>query len=357
MSATIKDVAERAKVSKALVSRYLNGKPGVSQESRAKIAKAIGELHFTPNALARSLVTQKTHTIGVMMEVLDSDPALSVLRGLENGMQEHDAGDQYTLIYTCSFGDVERKKRQLQYLTQGRADGVIMFGSQTSNDELISRLAETEFPIVLIENDLSSARVDRVLVDNVGGAFEATEALLRTGHKKIAHIAGNMNLKITMDRMQGYVQALQYYSVPVERELISFPDFSAQLGRQRQPMGWETIFVEQGYMEMKRMLSKGILPDALFVPTDFLAFGAMRALKEASLRVPEDVSIIGFDNEINVGARLGYPPITSVMQPLREAGSKAVGLCLDRILDPGRAMERIMLKTSLADHGTVLKRG
>ena len=356
MSATIKDVAERAGVSKALVSRYLNGKTGVSKENRGRIAEAIQGLHYTPNALARSLVTQKTFTIGVLMEVLDSDPALSVLRGLEHGMQQIPGGEQYTLIYTSSFGDVERKARQLQYLTRGRADGIIIFGSQICNDELISRLAETEFPIVLIENDLSAARVDRVLVDNVGGAFNATERLIRAGCKRIAHIAGNMNLKITMDRMQGYTNALQYHGIPVDRNLIAFPDFSALPGNQRQPMGWDALFVEQGYAEMKRMLSQGIVPDGLFVPTDFLAFGAMRALQEASLRVPEDVSVIGFDNEIAVAARLGCPPVTSVVQPLEEAGGKAVELCLKRISDPGRTTERMILNTSLVDRGTVSSR-
>ena len=356
MSTTIKDVAERAGVSKALVSRYLNGKTGVSKENRSRIAEAIQALHYTPNALARSLVTQKTFTIGVLMEVLDTDPALSVLRGLEHGMQQIPGGDQYTLIYTSSFGDVKRKARQLQYLTRGRADGIIIFGSQICNDELISRLAETEFPIVLIENDLSAARADRVLVDNVGGAFEATETLIRAGHRKIAHIAGNMNLKITMDRMQGYTNALQYYGIPVDRNLIAFPDFSALPGNQRQPMGWDALFVEQGYIEMKRMLAEGIVPDALFVPTDFLAFGAMRALQEASLRVPQDVSIIGFDNEIAVAARLGCPPVTSVVQPLQEAGRKAVELCLKRIGDPGRATERIILNTSQVNRGTVADR-
>ena len=191
MSTTIKDVAERAGVSKALVSRYLNGKTGVSKENRSRIAEAIQALHYTPNALARSLVTQKTFTIGVLMEVLDTDPALSVLRGLEHGMQQIPGGDQYTLIYTSSFGDVKRKARQLQYLTRGRADGIIIFGSQICNDELISRLAETEFPIVLIENDLSAARADRVLVDNVGGAFEATETLIRAGHSVV--VADNLS--------------------------------------------------------------------------------------------------------------------------------------------------------------------
>ncbi len=356
MSATIKDVAERAGVSKALVSRYLNGKNGVSQENRNRIADAIQELRYTPNALARSLVTQKTFTIGVLMEALDTEPALAVLRGLEKGIQSVPGGEQYTLIYTNSFGDVERKERQLRYLTQGRADGVIIFGSQICNDELIARLAETEFPVVLIENDLSSVSTDRVLVDNVGGAFSATETLIQTGHRRIAHIAGNMNLKITMDRMHGYLQALQYHGVQIDNSLIAFPDFSSLPVHQRQPMGWESLFVDQGYAEMKHMLDKNVIPDALFVPTDFLAFGAIRALREKSLRVPEDVSIIGFDNEIAMAARLECPPVSSVVQPLQEAGSKAVELCLKRINDPGRVMERIILKTFMADHHTVANR-
>ena len=142
MSTTIKDVAQLAGVSKALVSRYLNGKAGVSEASRKRIVEAINELHYTPNALARSLVTQKTYSIGVLLELMDSDVAFSLIKGLELGVQGAPDGSDYTLIYTSSFGDLERKKRQLTYLTQGRADGVIIFGSQIYNDELIIRLSK-----------------------------------------------------------------------------------------------------------------------------------------------------------------------------------------------------------------------
>lgn len=353
MSTTIKDVAELAGVSKALVSRYLNGKAGVGEQSREKIVEAITALNYTPNALARSLVTQKTYSIGVLMELLDSDVALSLLRGLELGAQEAPDGDKYTLIYTSSFGDVERKKRQLTYLTHGRADGVIIFGSQVRNDDLIIRLAEMKFPFVLIENDLSAAQTDRVVIDNVGGAFAATEYLIQRGHRRIAHIAGNMNLKITVDRMQGYINALQYHNMPVKRNRIVFADFSALPDNRRQPIGWEKVFIDQGYVEMKRMLERGDAPDAVFFPTDFLAFGAMKALEEAGLRVPEDVSLIGFDNEIAVAARHGMRPITSMQQPLEEAGYHAAQMCLRRVEDPQKAIERIVLQTELKDHGTV----
>lgn len=353
VSTTIKDVAQLAGVSKALVSRYLNGKAGVSEASRKRIVEAINELHYTPNALARSLVTQKTYSIGVLLELMDSDVAFSLIKGLELGVQGAPDGSDYTLIYTSSFGDLERKKRQLTYLTQGRADGVIIFGSQIYNDELIIRLSKTHFPFVLIENDLSEAQTDRILVDNVGGAFEATRHLIRLGHRKIAHIAGNMNLKITVDRMQGYINALQYHNLPVERSRIVFPDFSALPDNRRQPIGWENVFMEQGYLETQRMIRQGDVPDALFVPTDFLAFGAMKALEEAGLRVPQDVSIIGFDNEIAVAARLGLRAITSMQQPLEEAGYHAAQLCLQRVRNPQKETERIVLKTQLKDHGTV----
>lgn len=356
MSATIKDVAEQAGVSKALVSRYLNGKTGVSEKSRQKIMGAIETLNYTPNALARSLVTQKTYSIGVLLELLDSDVALTLLRGLELGAQQAPEGDKYTLIYTSSFGDVDRKKRQLNYLTQGRADGVIIFGSQVCNDDLIIRLSKTNFPLVLIENDLSVAQTDRIVIDNVGGAFAATQYLIQNGRRKIAHIAGNMNLKITADRMQGYINAMQYHNLPVDRNLIVFPDFSSLPENRRQPIGWENVFVEQGYVEMKRMLARGDAPDAVFFPTDFLAFGAMKALDEAGLRVPEDVSIIGFDNELGVAARLGVRPITSMQQPLEEAGYHAVHLCLQRIENPKKETERIVVKTQMQDHGTVCPR-
>ncbi len=349
---TIKDVAQLAGVSKALVSRYLNGKAGVSGQSRERIAEAIQALNYTPNALARSLVTQRTYSVGVLMELMATDFAVPLLRGLELGAQDAPDGEKYTLIYTSSFGDVERKKRQLEYLTRGRVDGVIIYGSQVCNDDLIIRLAETRFPFVLIENDLSAAQTDRIVIDNVGGAFAATEHLIAQGHRKIAHIAGNMNLKITVDRMQGYINALQYHGMPVDRNLIVFPDFSALPANRRQPIGWHTVFFDQGYLEMKRMLERGIVPDALFFATDISAFGAVRALEEAGLRVPGDVSIIGFDDEIGLAAQLGVRPVTSMRQPLQEAGYHSAQMCLRRLEHPEQPTERLELKTTLIDRGT-----
>lgn len=353
---TIKDVAQLAGVSKALVSRYLNGRPGVGEKNRERIADAIRELNYTPNALARSLVTQRTYSVGVLMELIATDFSIPLLRGLEIGAQEAPAGENYTLIYTSSFGDVDRKKRQLEYLTRGRVDGIIIYGSQVCNDELIIQLTETGFPCVLIENDLAAAKCDRIVIDNVGGAFAATEHLIQCGHRKIAHIAGNMNLKITVERMQGYINALQHYGIPVQRDLLVFPDFSALPENRRQPIGWQTVFIEQGYVEMKHMLSKGIVPDAVFFATDFSAFGAMTALEEAGLRVPEDVSFIGFDEELGTAAQMGYRPITSMRQPLEAAGYQGAQMCLRRLENPDHPLERMELQTMLVDHGTVRER-
>ncbi len=353
---TIKDVARLAGVSKALVSRYLNGKTGVGEESRARIAQAICELNYTPNALARSLVTQRSYSVGVLMELIATEFSVPLLRGLELGAQEAPEGEKYTLIYTSSFGDVERKKRQLEYLTRGRVDGIIIYGSQVCNDELIIRLTDTGFPCVLIENDLGAANCDRIVIDNVGGAYAATEHLIQHGHKKIAHIAGNMNLKITVERMQGYINALQNHGIPVDRDLLAFPDFSALPENRRQPIGWQTVFIEQGYEEMKRMLERGAVPDGVFFATDFSAFGAMRALEEAGLRVPEDVSFIGFDEEISMAAQMGFRPITSMRQPLEEAGYQGAQMCLRRLEHPDHPYRRMELKTTLIDHGTVSER-
>lgn len=349
---TIKDVAEMAGVSKALVSRYLNGKVGVSEQSRKRISEAIYTLNYTPNALARSLVTQKTHTIGVLLELMASDFVVPLLSGLERGAQDAPGGDKYTLIYTSSFGDVDRKKRQLEYFTQGRVDGIIIYGSQVCNDELIIHLAETHFPFVLIENDLSAAKTDRIVIDNVGGAFTATEHLIKLGHRRIAHIGGNMNLKITVDRMQGYVNALQYYGLTVDRNLIIFPDFSEFADGRRQPFGWQSIFVDRGYVEMKKLIDSGNIPDAVFFATDISAFGAMRALQEAGLRVPEDVSIIGFDDEVSLASKLGVRPVTSMQQPLEEVGYHSTQMCLRRLEQPQQPIERLELKTKMIQRNT-----
>ncbi|MGB8452890.1 MAG: LacI family DNA-binding transcriptional regulator [Anaerocolumna sp.] len=347
--ATIKDVAERAGISTTLVSRYLNGQKGVSESSKKKIMEAIRELNYRPNGIARSLVLQKTHSIGIVLDNLCAPFAARLIRGLEQGAGAFDKDNNYNVLYCSSNGDMQKKKEQVQFLTQGRVDGIIIYGSLLSDDAIISQLASSAFPFLLIENDLNGFDVNKVVIDNMEGAYQATEYLIRQGHKRIAHIAGNMNLKITLERLNGYIRALQDNQIAVDQELIRYPDLSSA-GHSIVPVSncrGDITYYEAGYEEMKRMLNKEILPDALFFATDISAFGAIKALEEAGIKVPEDVSVIGFDDEAPGDYGSTCRPITTMRQPLQEAGYIGIKTLIHSIQYPEFPKERVVLKTEL----------
>lgn len=348
--ATIKDVAACAGVSKTLVSRYINGQGGVSAESGALIAAAIEKLNYRPNRLARSLVQRRTYCVGVSVDDLSSVFIVPLIAGLEYGVSHADAAHEYTVIYTNSCGDHKKKERQLNFLTQGHVDGLIVYGSPIPEDDLMRQLASSGFPLVLIENDLADLHVSKVLIDNTAGAFAATEHLIQLGHKKIAHFGGDFNLRITLDRMNGFTQAMQKYGILIEPDWIVFPP-AGQGGRQQNGMP-RSAFYEQAYAAMKRLIGINRVPDAIFFATDLAAFGAVRALKEAGLRVPDDISVIGFDDENTAAALYGAQPITTMRQPLHEAGDTAIRLMVGRLENPSAPPVTKQLSTRMIDRQT-----
>ena len=349
--ATIKDVAACAGVSKTLVSRYISGQRGVSAESGALIEAAIEKLNYRPNRLARSLVQRRTYCIGVSADDLSSVFIVPLIAGLEYGVSHADAAHEYTVIYTTSCGDYEKKKRQLNFLTQGHVDGLIVYGSAIPGDDLMRQLASSRFPLVLIENGLADLHVSKVLIDNAAGAFAATEHLIQLGHTRIAHFGGDFNLRITLDRMDGFTRAMQKYGIRIEPDWMVFPAVPKQDGGLQSGLS-RSDFYEQAYASMRRLLGMGRVPDAIFFATDLAAFGAVRALKEAGLRVPEDVSIIGFDDENTAAALYEAQPITTMRQPLHEAGDTAVRLMIERLENPSLPPVTKHLATRLIDRQT-----
>lgn len=352
---TIKDVAEYAGVSKTMVSRYINRQPGVGAETGERIAEAIRKLNYRPNALARSLIQRRTYCIGVAVDDLSSTFIVPLIDGFEQGVSGIAAPHEYTILYTNSCGDIEKKQRQLDFLTQGHVDGVVIYGSYIPEDDLVRSLAASNFPLVLIENALPDLNVNKVLIDNVGGAFCATEHLIKQGHRRIVHFGGDMNLKVTLDRMNGYMQAMQKHGICVEPEMMLFPTFS-------EPAGWRkssaarSLFYDFGYERMKKLIQTNQIPQAVFFATDISAYGAVRALTEAGLRVPEDVSIIGFDDESAAAPLYDAAPVTTMRQPLREAGEAGIRLLIQSLENPQAPVESKKLYTHLIERGTTTSR-
>ncbi len=306
---TLEAVARRAGVSRATVSRVVNGSTTVAVAIREAVHQAVAELGYVPNQAARSLVTQRTESIALILpetanRVFSDDlffPA--VIRGVS--MELEAADKQLVLMMAGSAASHDRVER---YAMAGHVDGV-MFASMHGADPLPGALARLGIPVVCSGRPMTPAEfpVPYVDVDHVGGVSQAVRHLIGTGHRRIATIAGPQDMIAGIDRLTGYRDTLREAGLA---ERVDFGDFTR----------------ESGLRAMRRLLADDPRLDAVFVASDMMAHGALQALKDAGRRVPADVAVVGFDDfEIS---RLSDPPLTTVRQP---------------VVDMGRTMARQML--------------
>jgi len=314
--ATISDIARQANVSRTLVSRVLNNKPGVSPENRQKILEIIRENNYVPNGLAKSLVLQKTNTIGVVMSELCNDFFFDLIAGLQDGAE----AQNYNILFCSGRKDMAAKLRYVDYFNEGRADGIIAYGSCFDDEELFRCVAEKSANSVLIESSLSDCHTDKILLDNFRGAYTATEHLIRQGRKNIIHVTCDMNYDVGLERLNGFVQAMHDYRMPLGPDSILYADH----------------FENIAYLQMKKRLAEGQPPDACFAGADKPAFGVLRAAVEAGLSVPEDLAVIGFDDDTPESKDMLFPALSTMRQPLYQMGKTGVALLIDKIEHPGR---------------------
>lgn len=324
MSGSLQDVARLAGVSKTLVSRMINGQSGVSEKSRQKIQAAMDELHYEPNALARSLVLRSTNTVGVVMDTLCERYFFELINGLEAGADQI----RYNVIFSSGRNQIQYKERAVRYFMQGRTDGVILYGSRLEDEPLIHRLARSDFPFVVIENTFPALDINNIVVDNAFGSAIAVDHLFRCGCRRISHVTGGVKHRASMDRRDGYIMAMQHHGVAVDDRMIIQADFD----------------IAETYQMMKAMLAElpqGELPDAYYCGSDNTAYGLMLALQEAGYRVPEDVMVIGFDDDAPP-ANHHFKPLTTLAQPLYQMGVSAMELLLDSIQNPKGKKDRVV---------------
>lgn len=342
---TIKDVAQRCGLSTTLVSRYLNGVKGVSPQSRKKIADAIAELNYRPNGIARSLVLQKTQNIGVVIDNICSPFIAPLLAGIQRGIDE-EKDTSYNLIFCSCDGSDEKKRRNIDYFTQGRADGIIIYGNLKSSDEIIRKLAAENFPFVMIEDDTEGVECDKILIDNEQGAYNATNYLIELGHRRIAHITADNDSRYMQSRLNGYCAALRDNHIPVDENLIVTMDCRHPKTVYEDMRGGE-IYIKAGYDGIKQLLARTTMLEAVFFGADLIAFGAMRYLRSSGIQVPQQLSIIGFDDEKPGLYGLDGNPISTMRQPLGVAGSHAAKALIERLKNPGMPFKRDVLKTEM----------
>jgi len=322
--ATIRDVAERAGVSVTTVSHVINDTRFVSEELRGRVLRAIEELNYQPSGVARSLRRKRTHTIGMIIPDNTNPFFAEVARGIEDASFELG----YNVILCNSDGDLEKEMDYLGLLIEKRVDGLV-FVSAGSNQATIEMLSTQEVPVVIVDRDISELAMDSVLTDNRRGGYQATHYLLTLGHRRIACITGPSQLTPSAERVTGYRNALEEAGVAVDDLLILAGDFQSQ----------------SGHEAMRSLLTLSSPPTAVFVCNDLMAIGALCAAHEAGLRVPQQLSIVGFD-DIAL-ASFTTPRLTTVAQPKYEMGLLAAEMLAERIKHKDLSPRRRFLDVEL----------
>ena len=303
--ATIRDVARAAGVSVATVSRVLNDNARVRVETRARVKAAATRLDYTPNEAARSLITSRTHALGVLLPDLYGEFFSEVLRGIDLRARR----DGLHLLVSSSHADGDDLVGALRAM-RGRIEGLIVMAPDVDTATLV-RAAGPGFPLVLLDPGMRAVGCDSISIDNTGGAAAAVTHLIDLGHRRIATIAGPAQNSDARHRLDGWRKAL------VERGIAPDPAFVTN-GDFTEP---------SGYTAVARLLALRPRPTAIFVANDYMAIGAMSALAQAGLRVPEDMAIVGFD-DIAMSRYLN-PPLTTVNVDLLDLGARAVQRLVD----------------------------
>ena len=324
---TIHDVASRAGVSKSLVSLAMRGSPKVSDASREAILAAAAELGYRPNAAARSLADRRSRTIGVLILDLHNPVFAEILDGVQAEVRGHD----YSTMLVTGGADPVLEQAQLDKLLEFQVEGLILVSHRLSPAAL--RAIAGEVPTVVVtRRDILGPRIDTVSNDDVAGSAVAVEHLLSLGHRRIAHLSGGDN-PISRDREQGYRDAMAAAGL-AQRTLV-VPGSLTDSG---------------GYAAAQQALAATPPPTALVVANDLAAIGAIAAVQDAGLRVPEDVSVVGYDG-ISLGG-LRTLSLTTVAQPLTRMGALAAARLFERIERPGGRARHIDVTAELVVRGT-----
>jgi DNA-binding LacI/PurR family transcriptional regulator len=310
---TIRDVAQRAGVSKSLVSLVLRGSSQVSPERRAAVLKAVGELNYRPNAVARSLVRKRSNVIGVVLSDLHNPFFADIVDGIE---QEAIASHYRALFNTGSLS-AQREASAVETLLQLRTDAIILAGSELPTREIVATARTV--PVVMLTRSTRSSLVDSVTNDDRAGTRLGVEHLFELGHRRIAHIDGGTGAGAAT-RRSGFLEAMRSHALESESTVVP-----------------GAFTEEAGAAGVDRLLAAGEAPTAIFAANDLAAVGALHALERHGLSVPDDVSLIGYDNTSL--AALGHINLTTIDQPRGQMGALAVRLLLER-LDNGRVRAR-----------------
>jgi len=326
MSVTIYDVAKRANVSIATVSRVLNNNPLVSEKTRERVLKAIEELNYSPNVIASALTKKSTKTLGIVVPDISNPFFAELARGVEDAC--NDFG--FTLIICNTDNSIDKEVSYIKLLKQKSIDGYII-STAYYNDEIVMKMIKSKVPLVLLGRDLEceGCIFDAIVSDNEKGGYLATKYLIDLGHKRIACLLGPPRVKVSLEREKGYLRAMNEANLKVCPELVGYGDFK----------------VDFGYKKALEMLTGRIKPTAFFAANDLTAVGVIKAAKFLGLKVPQDISVVGYDNTML--AELVDPPLTTISQQMKKMGYLAAEMLIKRIRGERTPGDKVVFDVNL----------
>lgn len=331
---TIKDIAKQAGVSITTVSRALNGHDDVNEATRRKVADIAQQLGYSPNMAARSLIMKKTKTLGLLLSGITrystkDNIAFEVLCGMNDRAGELD----YDLVLFSTTPQKQQTKSYKALCQERGVDGVMLMGIRL-NDPYLNEIIASDIACILVDIPLKGPNVGFVTSDNVSGAYAATRHLLENGHRKIGFINGHHQAHVSIQRLEGYTQALKEYGLAPEDDLLADGSFSENGGK------------EAAY----QLLSRRPDATAIFCASDLMALGAIQAIRGLGMQIPGDISIVGFDN-INL-TEYCTPTLTTVHQNKYEMGYQAAQMLID-LLEGRKIMPQLTLPTHLVKRDSV----
>lgn len=334
MAVTISDVAKEAKVAASTISKYMNG-GSVREKNKEAIEKAIHKLDYHPNTAARGLRSSRTYTIGLITDTLENQYFAKITGRIEKSLKERG----YTVFFCCHRNSPEKARKAVETLVGKQVDGILII-SIVGAEDCIRIAREAKIPIISLDREVQGETVDYVMSNSASGVYEAIEYLIRKGHERIGIITGrsstNPGLLVAEDRYRGYLRAMEDYNIQIEKELISDGDFS----------------FESGYKCMVELWNKKERPTAIFVCNYNMCLGAITAIHNLKIKIPDELSFATFDDlEFSVMSR---PGLTSVRQKIDEISKSAIELILKRIGgDYSDYPKRLKIKTVLKERESV----
>ena len=321
---TIKDVARKAGVSLATVSRVLNGHPYVADDVRRRVLDAIEALNYRPSRVAQRLRAPQSRLIGVIFSDIKNPFYTLALGGMEQVLSEQGL----SLLIGNAHSDQAREDNLIALMKAEDVAGLII-APVREDSAVLAEIAQSGLPVVVVDRNLSHLGIDTVLADNRMGAFSAIRYLIQLGHERIAIVNGPQYLTSGRERYAGFLQAMEEAGLAVDPDLVQFGDYQ----------------LESGYHLTHQLLALPHRPTALFIANNLMTIGALNAIHEVECRIPDDIAVIGFD-DLPWAISLN-PPLTTVAQPTLEIGMCAAELLLDHIANPDRPARMVVLETQL----------